>query len=211
LSSEAAGALRDAGVADVSRETLDRLERFVELLKAWNPVHNLVGPAALPAIWTRHVADSAELLRLAPTACRWLDLGSGAGFPGLVVAALLAERADAGVDLVEASATKAAFLREAARRLDVPATVHCGRIERILPAWDRPVDAVSARALAPMPKLVAWTTPLLKRGVPAYLHKGLDFDAEWRQVAHPERFDLVKHESRIGPGLIVELRARPTT
>ena len=203
---EAATALAAGGVTDVSRETRDQLVRLVELLREWQKAQNLVGPSALAEIWTRHVADSAQLVAIAPTAKRWIDIGSGSGFPGLVVAALLAEQSGASVELIESNARKCAFLREAARVVGLPVTVHRGRIEDVLPALDPP-DAVSARALGSMVQLVAWLEPLLQRGVPAYLHKGLDFEREWLAIADPERFDLVLHPSRIGPGVIVELRA----
>lgn len=204
---DAAGALAAAGIGPVSRETLERLGRFVALLRDWQRIKNLVGPSALAEVWSRHVADSAQLLAVAPGAKRWLDLGSGAGFPGIVVAVLLAETPGAHVDLVESNARKCAFLREAGRVLQLPVTVHSGRIEAVLDGWSRPVDAISSRALAGMSQLVAWIEPLLQRGVPAYLHKGLDFEAEWAAVSHRERFVLVQHASRIGSGLIVELRA----
>lgn len=201
-------ALLAAGVDGVSRETLDRLVVFVDLLRRWNTTHNLVGPTALDDIWHRHVADSAQLRIIAPQAIRWLDIGSGAGFPGVVMAILLAETAGARIDLIEASARKAAFLREAIRITAAPAAVHRGRIEDLLPGWEENIDAVSARALAPMARLVVWLGPLLCRGVPAYLHKGLDFAAEWASVPHPERFDLVQHQSRISSGVVVALRAK---
>lgn len=205
---EAEAALTSVGVADVSRETIDRLAEFVALLTKWQRVKNLVGPSALDEIWTRHIADSAELVRVAPAARRWLDLGSGAGFPGMIVAILLADQKDAMVDLVDSNAGKCAFLREAARELGVPARVHNARIEDLVTDWPEPVDAVSARALAPMPHLVEWLAPLLERGAVAFLHKGLEFESEWEATPDRARFDLVQHRSRIGSGVIVELKAR---
>ncbi len=155
----------------------------------------------------RHVADSAQLVAVAPKPRRWLDLGSGAGFPGIVTAILLAHVPTAHVHLVESNARKCAFLREAGRLLSLPVTVHHGRIDDILSDWTLPVDAISSRALASTGQLLLWTEPLLRAGVTAYLHKGLDFHAEWAAVSHRERFDLVEHPSRIGSGVIVELRA----
>jgi 16S rRNA (guanine527-N7)-methyltransferase len=208
---EAEAALTAAGLPAVSRETINRLTRFVTLLTKWQRVKNLVGPSALDEIWTRHIADSAQLLTVAPSARRWLDLGSGAGFPGLIVAALLADDDGAEVHLVESNAGKCAFLREAARTIEVPAVVHQGRIEDVVAEWSTPIDAISARGLAPMAQLAEWVAPLAAKGTVAYLHKGLDFDSEWAATPHRERFDLIQHKSRIGSGVIAELRPPATT
>jgi 16S rRNA (guanine527-N7)-methyltransferase len=204
---EAEAALTAAGLGRVSRETIERLTRFVTLLTKWQRVKNLVGPGALDEVWSKHVADSAQLLAVAPAARRWLDLGSGAGFPGLVLAALLAETEGTAVHLVESNTSRAAFLREAARVMDVPATVHRARIEDFVTKWPETAEAISARGLAPMPQLADWLAPLLERGCVAYLHKGLDFEREWAATPHRERFHLVQHNSRIGSGVIVELKA----
>lgn len=204
---EVEAALRQAGLPTVSRETSERLIAIVDLLREWSRAQNLVGPSALNEIWTRHVADSAQLCALAPEARRWLDIGSGAGFPGLVVAALLAGTRDSSVTLVESNERKCAFLREAGRVAGLPIEVHHARIEDALPASPVP-EIVTARALAPVSQLLEWITPMLQRGAVALLHKGLDFDRERSAIAHPERFDLVLHESRIGPGVVVEAHAR---
>src|SRR5688572_2312483 len=107
----------------VSRETSRRLDLFVEVLLQWQQKTNLIGASTIPHLWTRHIADSLQLLPLAPTARRWIDLGSGAGFPGLVIAAALADETGTEVHLVESNSKKAAFLREAARRIGAPAIV----------------------------------------------------------------------------------------
>lgn len=200
--------LAAAGLADVSRETIARLEAYVVLLRQWSTAQNLVGPSALGEIWTRHVADSAQLVAIAPDRRRWLDIGSGAGFPGMVTAILLADRPDATVHLVEGNARKAAFLREAARVTGAPARIHHGRIENTIPTWDVPIDAISARAVAAMAMLIGWIEPLLVLGIPAYLHKGLDFASEWADVPHADRFNLIQHRSRVGSGVIVEVSAK---
>ena len=116
-------------IVPVSRETAERLAAYVALLRKWQRAENLIAPSTLPAIWRRHVADSAQLVALFPEARRWLDLGSGAGFPGLVVAILGAEHADTAVHLVESNRKKCAFLRQAIRETGAPAIVHEGRIE----------------------------------------------------------------------------------
>jgi 16S rRNA (guanine527-N7)-methyltransferase len=138
-----------AAAFDVSRETLARLETFADLLTRWTRRINLVSPGSLPELWHRHIADSAQLPGLAPPeAATWLDLGSGGGLPGLVVAAL---RPGTAVTLVESDRRKAAFLRNAAFEMGVSVTVLARRIED-LPAGTP--DVLSARALAPLPRLL---------------------------------------------------------
>jgi 16S rRNA (guanine527-N7)-methyltransferase len=206
-------ALRDAAIAaaglpPVSRETGERLDRFVATLEAWQARQSLVSRSASAAeIWTRHVADSAQLLAVAPTATRWLDLGSGGGFPGLVLAALLADRPGGAVHLVESNQRKVAFLRAANRAEGTNAVVHAGRIEDVIAGWNTPIDAISARALAPFATLCAWIEPLVRSGVPAFLHKGDDFASEREDASLRWTLDLVEHPSRIGSGVIVEVRA----
>lgn len=204
--SDVAAALAAAGVGPVSRETIERLVVFVRLLGEWNQTHNLVGPSASDDIWVRHVADSAQLVALAPTAKRWLDLGSGAGFPGIVVAILLAGADEAVVHLVDSRGRKCSFLREAARLTGAPVEVHQARIEEILPNWTTPIDAVSARGLASLSQLGTWIRQISVGNVPAYFHKGLNFDEELAAMPDRTDFDLVRHQSRIGSGVIVELR-----
>src|SRR6201994_4577146 len=116
----------------VSRETEARLDRYVDLLREWQAKTNLVAPSTLPSLWTRHISDSLQLLALAPSAKIWVDLGSGGGFPGVVLACALAETSDAMVHLVERNAKKAAFLREALRVAGARGVVHAKRIEDIV-------------------------------------------------------------------------------
>jgi 16S rRNA (guanine527-N7)-methyltransferase len=132
----------------VSRETLARLDRFVELLLQWQARMNLVAPSTLPQLWTRHIADSLQLLPLMPEARVWCDLGSGGGFPGLVIACALAERPGATVHLIESNAKKAAFLREAQRLTAAPAIVHGVRAEKFVDSPPQRIEVVTARALA---------------------------------------------------------------
>lgn len=148
----------------VSRETDDRLALYAERLLRWQRIKNLVAPSTLDQLWTRHFADSAQLVALAPEARRWVDLGSGAGFPGLVVAILLADTPGVRVDLVESNNRKCAFLREVARETGAPARVHAGRIEDVLPTLEGPVDVVTARALASVDQLLDLGRPLLEAG-----------------------------------------------
>jgi 16S rRNA (guanine527-N7)-methyltransferase len=164
--------------ADVSRETRARLDVIVTQLRKWQSRINLVAPSTLGDLETRHIADSLQLLVLAPEAKSWIDLGSGGGFPGLVVAAVLAERPGAEVHLVESNAKKCAFLRETSRLANLEIAVHQERIEVVAPRLDRHFDVVSARALAPLTQLLGYAEPFLKRGAVGLFPKGADVDDE---------------------------------
>ncbi|MGU3536419.1 16S rRNA (guanine(527)-N(7))-methyltransferase RsmG [Methylobacterium sp. A54F] len=178
---------RERVLAGVSRETAERLDLYVAQLQRWQRVKNLVGPATLAEVWTRHVADALQLLALAPQATRWLDLGSGAGIPGLILAIAGAERPGFAVDLVESNARKCAFLSEAARLTGAPALVHNARIESVI-ADHAGAEIVCARALAPLTQLLAWTAPLLKSGTTGLFPKGRDVEAELTEAAQAWRF-----------------------
>jgi 16S rRNA (guanine527-N7)-methyltransferase len=179
----AADRAKALATVDISRETLERLDRFAGLLLAWQRKFNLIGASSIPVLWTRHIADSLQLLALAPktlksTAPVWADLGSGAGFPGLVIACALAGIEGACVHLVEVNAKKAAFLREAIRETGAPAIVHADRIEAIGASLARKVDVVTARALAPLNELFAFLAPMLENGAEALLPKGQHIESE---------------------------------
>src|SRR5262249_26431284 len=164
----------------VSRETADRLDCLVDLVVDRTRMTNLIAASTVPDIWTRHVADSLQLLLLADGRV-WADLGSGGGFPGLVIACALAERPEHTIHLVESRERKAAFLAEAARIVGLPAIVHTARIEDIadqLPS----IDIVTARAVAPLPKLLGYAYPLVKKGAKALLMKGQDVESELTQA-----------------------------
>ncbi|TCK29944.1 16S rRNA (guanine527-N7)-methyltransferase [Ancylobacter aquaticus] len=180
---------RALSLTPVSRETEQRLEIIVALLAKWQRTINLVAPATLPVVWTRHIADSLQLMPLAGEATRWVDLGSGGGFPGLVVAAVLAERRDADVTLVESDSRKAAFLREAARLADLPVTVLPSRIEQVAAVVAPGVEVVSARALAPLPRLLELALPFLAQGATGLFLKGQDVDNELTQASKSWRID----------------------
>ena len=179
----AADRARALALVPVSRETAARLDRFVELLLQWQNKTNLIAPSTTPTIWTRHIADSLQLLALAPDAKCWVDLGAGAGLPGLVIACALADKAGARVHLVESNARKAAFLREAARQVGAPALVHAVRIEDFVKNFKERPDVVSARALAPLEVLLELAHPLLKTGAKGLFPKGQDVDAELTQAS----------------------------
>ena len=167
---------RDLGF-HVPRETIDRLETHRLLLADWSQRMNLVGPKELEAFWRRHALDSAQLVALAPGAKRWVDLGSGAGFPGLVIAAFVAGQPGASVHLVESTGKKAAFLHAVAEGAALPAKVFNQRIEDF-GGGDGPYDVVTARALAPLSRLIPYAKSILDRGAQGLFHKGADLDAE---------------------------------
>jgi 16S rRNA (guanine527-N7)-methyltransferase len=167
---------RDLGLP-VSQETIDRLETYRRLLVEWSERMNLVGPKELELFWSRHALDSAQLLKFAPEAKSWVDLGSGAGFPALVVASFLAGQPGAQVHLVESIGKKAKFLMAVAAEAGLPATVFNLRIEDFGAGKGR-YDVVTARALAPLPRLIPYAKPILDRGAIGLFHKGADLEAE---------------------------------
>jgi 16S rRNA (guanine527-N7)-methyltransferase len=179
---------RALALTPVSRETLARLDRFVALLLKWQKTTQLIAGSTIPHLWTRHIADSLQLLDLAPTARCWVDLGSGGGFPGLVLACALAEHSEAMVHLVESNAKKAAFLREAVRTAGVPAVVHGKRIDDIVLGFSSTngsaVDVVTARALASLDTLFRYSAPLLKTGTLGLFPKGQDVEAELTEASN---------------------------
>jgi 16S rRNA (guanine527-N7)-methyltransferase len=167
----------------VSRETLERLDRFVALLLTWQRTTNLIAPSTVSHLWMRHVADSLQLLDLAPEARVWIDLGAGGGFPGLVIACALADRPGAHVHLIESNTKKAAFLREARRLTETPASVHAARIEDFVASFEGPADVVTARAVAPLKSLLDQAFPLLgKSGAMGLFPKGQNAELELRQT-----------------------------
>ncbi|MBV9529523.1 MAG: 16S rRNA (guanine(527)-N(7))-methyltransferase RsmG [Bradyrhizobium sp.] len=190
----------------VSRETELRLDRYVDLLRTWQAKTNLVAASTLPRLWTRHIADSLQLLALAPLARAWIDLGSGAGFPGVVLACALSQSAGASIHLIERNAKKAAFLREAIRVTSAPAVVHHGEIRDIVDRFASPVDCVTARAVAPLNELIGLAEPLLRKGARALFLKGQDVEAELTKAAKYWEIEAKLHSSRTGGrGWIVDL------
>lgn len=190
----------------VSRETEERLDRYVNLLVEWQAKTNLVSPSTLPTLWTRHVADSLQLLALAPKARTWIDLGSGGGFPGVVLACAMAEHDGAMVHLVERNAKKAAFLREALRITNAAGTIHLADIGDYVDSFSAPVDCVTARALAPLHMLLDYVEPLMKHGAKALFLKGQDVESELTEATKYWNINPHLHPSRTGgQGWIVEL------
>ena len=190
----------------VSRETEARLDRYVALLLEWQAKTNLVAPSTLPNLWTRHISDSLQLLSLAPSAKAWVDLGSGGGFPGVVLACALAETPDASIHLVERTAKKAAFLREAIRVTAAPGTVHLADIGDSVDRIAGSIDCVTARALAPLHQLIGFAEPWMRKGAKALFLKGQDVDAELTEATKYWNIEPKLHSSRTGGhGWIVEL------
>jgi 16S rRNA (guanine527-N7)-methyltransferase len=183
----------------VSRETADRLDRFVAVLLDWQRRINLIAPSTEPVLWTRHIADSLQLLALAPQARIWADLGSGAGFPGLAIACALADTLDACVHLVESNTKKAAFLREAARAADAPAVVHAVRVADFVKKPPMRIEVVTARAFAPLGELLAAAYPLLIRGAVGLFPKGQGVEAELTEAAKCWKIQASLTPSRTDP------------
>jgi len=201
--SDKAEALR---LTPVSRETESRLDRYLDLLGQWQTKTNLVAPSTLPHLWTRHVADSLQLLTLAPDARTWVDLGSGGGFPGIVLACALAEKPGSVVHLVERNSKKAAFLREALRITSAPGIVHATGIEDIVDSIQGPIDCVTARALAPLHQIIGFAEPLVGKGAKALFLKGQDVEAELTEATKYWNIKPILHSSLTGGhGWIVEL------
>jgi 16S rRNA (guanine527-N7)-methyltransferase len=183
---------------NVSRETMDRLEAYAALVRLWQPKINLIAPSTVGEIWHRHFADSAQLDELIPLEARSLvDLGSGGGFPGMVLAVLRAERSKATVTLIESDQRKAAFLGEVSRRLVIPVEILSTRIEsRETQTRVALADVVTARALAPMVKLLDWVAPFLGPASVALLMKGRDAEREVAAARSIWRFDVEYRPSR---------------
>ena len=185
---------------DVSRETIVKLRRYAELLDAWQARVNLVASSTVPHLWDRHFADSAQLLRLAPAARAWLDLGSGAGFPGLVIAIMRANQANFVMHLIESTGKKCAFLAEVARATEAPVEIHCMRVEELERSGIilKP-EVVTARAVAPLPRLLELAAPWLGQGARGLFLKGRDLDQELAEAERRFRFKAQLHPSLTSP------------
>jgi len=191
-------------LCDATPAQMADLVSLIERLTAANAVMNLVGPDSLPDVWNRHILDSAQLLDLAPGAATWADLGAGAGFPGLVLAIMLKDRADSQVWLIDSLGKRCRFLKEVVDALSLRATVVNGRAEeqRIK------VDVVTARALAPMGRLLGYAQPYLQRGAQGLFLKGEKAEAELIEARKVWQFDSDLSVSRSDPrGRIVSVRS----
>jgi 16S rRNA (guanine527-N7)-methyltransferase len=170
---------RALALTPVSRETEQRLEKFIEALFLWQKTVNLVASSTLQKIWTRHIADSLQLADFAPKdITTWVDLGSGAGFPAIPIACAFADRPSIQLHLVESNAKRAAFLREAIRVTGVSARVYEERAESFVERFGHPVEVVSARALSSLKNLCDQAYPLIAKGAIGLFPKGQDVVAE---------------------------------
>ncbi len=186
---------------NVSRETIRRLEIFARLLGKWNNSINLVSSVSLADLWARHIADSIQVFRAAPGARQWLDLGSGGGFPGLIVAILAVDEApDLMVSLIESDHRKAAFLRTAARESGADCQVISARIEK---TPEKQADIVSARALADLTTLLEYAQRHLKSTGTALFPKGVGWKKELISARRQWRFHVDVIESQTKPGAVI--------
>jgi len=190
---------RALALFSVSRETETRLDAYLEVLLLWQDKLNLVASSTLHELWTRHIADSLQLLPLVPEARVWVDFGSGGGFPGIPIACALAGQPGAKVHLIESNGKKAAFLREAVRATEAPAVVHQERVEKFGESCAETVHAVTARALAPLKILCDQAFPLIGRGAVGLFPKGQDIDAELTDAAKYWRLEASKVPSKTSP------------
>jgi 16S rRNA (guanine527-N7)-methyltransferase len=191
---------------NVSRETIQRLEIYQKLLEKWQPKINLVSPTTMSEIWTRHFADSLQIMNLAPEAKIWADLGTGAGFPGLVLAICLPQQTSC-VHLFESNGKKCAFLREVIRETGCVAKVHDGRIEdKIKLILDQKIDIVTARALASLNLLLIYVEELLTTGTRSLFLKGQDVGSELEEASLHWNFSSRLYPSQVDPrGSIIEI------
>lgn len=177
----------------VSRETFEALVRFETVFQKWNLRINLAAPSTMGDVWSRHIVDSAQLVMHAPEARKWLDLGSGGGFPGLVVAFLMKDRGG-HIDLVESNRKKAGFLQAMIGEFGLPARVVARRIEDAAGIVGQP-EVVTARALASLPLLLDLASPWLLAGAAAFFHKGRDYRLEVEESCKRWSFALIEHKS----------------
>ncbi len=182
----------------VSRETLGRLQLFAELFRKWSRTINLIAASTQNDMWTRHIADSAQIFALSPEPKRWVDLGSGGGFPGVITAILLAETGAGWVHLVESNHKKASFLRVALSETGARGSVHACRIEEAHQQIQH-CDAISARALATLDLLLDFAAPWAERNpdLRCFFHKGRDYQSEVDKAHGGWSFDLLQHQSAI--------------
>lgn len=187
---------------------MGEFETYLALLRKWQPKINLVSEATLAQAWTRHFADSVQALDAAPGVTTWADLGSGAGFPGMALAICLKDQPGAQVHLIESDQRKAAFLRAVSRETNAPAIVHSGRIESELPKLAGLVGGVTARGVAPLSQLFAWSEHMLLKNAVCVFLKGEDWRRELTQSELPSSFRVTSIPSRTNPKAALIAAAR---
>lgn len=179
---------------DVSRETFEKLEIYFDLLTKWQAKTNLVADSTLDSFWQRHVADSAQCVRIKPNGQRWTDIGSGAGFPGMVIAIILGDNPGSNITLVESNLKKCAFLRVVARETATQVNVQPLRLEKYIERGPVP-EIVTARAVLPLIKLLDMSTPWLSGKTIGLFHKGRDYRQEIENARSKWQYDLIEHQS----------------
>lgn len=186
----------------VSQTVFERLELYVARLTEWQRKTNLIAPSTLEDIWVRHVADSLQCIALKPDSRSWLDLGSGGGFPGLVIAAVMADEDNASVTLVESNNKKTAFLRQVNHQMGAKATVVTARIEDVEIASGAP-EVITARALTALPNLLSLSSRWIEAGAIGLFHKGRESASELAECDGLWSYDLIHHSSRISPESVI--------
>lgn len=192
---------RDAALAlfPLPPEIVRRLDVYADLLRKWQKTINLVANSTLPQLWSRHIADLLQVSAAVPQARIWADLGSGGGFPGLVTAIRLAETPGARVHLIKSDQRKCAFLRNVSRETSAPTIIHNARIETFIDDLTDPIEAVSARALAPLPVLVDYAKNLLAKGAVGVFLKGQDYEAEVKALSAAGQYRIMSASSVTAP------------
>ncbi|MET3589064.1 16S rRNA (guanine527-N7)-methyltransferase [Bartonella silvatica] len=189
-------------VPSVSRETMDDLLQFENLIIQWNKHINLISDATIPILWKRHILDSAQIYPLHNNLLHWCDLGSGGGFPAIVIAIFLKEKKTGHIDLIESNGKKVAFLRTVIAQLNLPARVYHSRIEDVYQKIEKP-EVITARGLASLDALLQLIFPLLEEKTIALLQKGRDYVKEIKNTSANWHFDLLKHKSKIDENSVI--------
>ncbi len=187
---------------NVSRETMEKLSIYKELLIRWQRKTNLVAPSTIKEYWNRHIADSIQCQRIKPDAKIWTDLGSGGGFPGMIIAAELNNVEDSHISLVESNVKKCAFLRTVAREIGVRVEIKNMRIEDFV-VDDNAPEVVTARALTNLNSLLAYCEPWISKKSMGLFHKGRDYQKELEECHDKWRFDLIVHRSKIADDSVI--------
>lgn len=177
------------------KNSLEKLDHYVEILKFWQKTTNLIAPNSLAHIWSRHIIDSAQIAQISPNALKWVDIGSGGGFPGLVIAIIQGHVKGFQMHLIESDQKKCAFLREVSRETYAPVQVHNARIENIAKDIAPNSDVVSARALAPLNNLLNLSAPFLEAGATGIFLKGKLAIEELTKSTADDSLSFEKRES----------------
>ncbi|MCZ2327926.1 16S rRNA (guanine(527)-N(7))-methyltransferase RsmG [Bartonella sp. F02] len=189
-------------IPSVSRETMEDLIEFESLIIQWNAHINLISNATIPVLWTRHILDSAQIYPLQSQFLRWCDLGSGGGFPAIVIAIFMKEQKRGHIDLVESNGKKVAFLRTVIAQLNLPATVHHCRIENVYQKIKSP-EVITARGLASLDSLFHLISPWLEKKTIALLQKGRDYVIEIENASANWEFNLLKYQSKVDKNSVI--------